>query len=58
MPVKSEMISTEDIGQQKVKQLMPNLAAYGETPQLGHYFRPSPDKLRILIGGRRTNLKA
>ena len=58
IPVISEMVATEKIGESKLKNLIPKLYGYGETLQLGHYFRPSPDGTRILIGGRKTNLKS
>jgi glycine/D-amino acid oxidase-like deaminating enzyme len=53
VPVISEMISTEPLGQNLMKSLMPKQQMHGETRQLGYYFRPSPDGTRILLGGRR-----
>jgi glycine/D-amino acid oxidase-like deaminating enzyme len=38
-----------------VRSLMPGLNMYGEALQLGHYYRPSPDGKRILLGGRRMS---
>jgi len=55
VPVISEMIATEEIGENMVKSLMPGLNMYGEALRLGHYFRPSPDGKRILLGGRRMS---
>ena len=55
VPVISEMIATEEIGENMVRSLMPSLSMYGESLQLGHYYRPSPDGKRILLGGRRMN---
>jgi glycine/D-amino acid oxidase-like deaminating enzyme len=55
VPVISEMIATEEIGENMVRSLMPSLSMYGEALQLGHYYRPSPDGRRILLGGRRMN---
>ena len=55
VPVISEMIATEEIGENMVRSLMPSLGMYGEALQLGHYYRPSPDGKRILLGGRRMN---
>ena len=53
IPVISEMISTSEIGNNRVNSLMPKLSTFGEALNLFHYFRPSPDGKRILIGGRR-----
>ena len=53
VPVISEMIATEPLGQNLMKTLMPKQQMHGETRQLGHYYRPSPDGTRILLGGRR-----
>ncbi len=56
VPVISEMIATEELGENMVRSLMPGLNMYGEALQLGHYYRPSPDGKRILLGGRRMSL--
>ena len=53
VPVISEMIATEKIGRNHVQSLMPKLTMFGESKQLGYYYRPSPDGERILLGGRR-----
>ena len=55
IPVISEMIATEKLGANRVRSLMPKLNMFGESKQLGHYYRPSPDGQRILIGGRRMH---
>ena len=55
VPVISEMIATEELGENMVRSLMPGLNMYGEALQLGHYYRPSPDRKRILLGGRRMS---
>ena len=55
VPVISEMTATEELGENMVRSLMPGLNMYGEALQLGHYYRPSPDKKRILLGGRRMS---
>ena len=54
IPVISEMISTYEIGNNRVNSLMPKLTTFGEALNLFYYFRPSPDGKRILIGGRRV----
>ncbi len=53
VPVISEMIATEPLSANLMKTLMPKQQMLGETRLLGHYFRPSPDGTRILLGGRR-----
>lgn len=53
VPVISEMIATEPLSPNLMKTLMPRQQMHGETRQLGHYYRPSPDGTRILLGGRR-----
>ena len=55
VPVISEMIATEKIGRNRVQSLMPSLTMFGESKQLGYYYRPSPDGERILLGGRRAH---
>ena len=55
VPVISEMIATEKIGRNRVQSLMPRLTMFGESKQLGYYYRPSPDGERILLGGRRAH---
>ena len=55
MPVISEMIATENIGENMVRSLMPSLSMHSELLELGFYFRPAPDRKRILLGGRRLN---
>ena len=55
VPVISEMIATEKIGRNLVQSLMPRLTMFGESKQLGYYYRPSPDGERILLGGRRAH---
>ena len=54
VPVISEMISTNSIGENRVKSLMPKLCTFAEALNVFYYFRPSPDGTRILIGGRRV----
>ena len=54
IPVASYMIATEEIGADRVRALLPKLRVYGDTKKILYYFRPSPDGLRILFGGRAT----
>ncbi|MBO6519818.1 MAG: FAD-binding oxidoreductase [Rhodospirillales bacterium] len=53
VPVISEMIATAPLSPNLMNTLMPKKQMHGETRQLGHYYRPSPDGTRILLGGRR-----
>ena len=53
VPVISEMIATEPLSPNLMNTLMPRRQMHGETRQLGHYYRPSPDGTQILFGGRR-----
>ena len=52
VPVQSCIIVTEHLGREVVKKLMPTLRMYGDTAHLHAYFRPTPDKARILLGAR------
>ena len=52
VPVASRMIATEPLSSDVMARLMPNRRMFGETRQLYHYYRPSPDGTRILFGGR------
>jgi glycine/D-amino acid oxidase-like deaminating enzyme len=54
IPVASYMIATEEIGADRVRALLPHLRVYGDTKKILYYFRPSPDGMRILFGGRAT----
>ena len=48
----SAIIVTEKLGIEQVKTLMPGMRMYGNTANLYSYFRPTPDKERILLGSR------
>ena len=52
VPAKSAIIVTENLGVDYVKKLMPKLRMYGDTSNLYSYFRPTPDRKRILLGSR------
>ncbi|MEH6359006.1 MAG: FAD-binding oxidoreductase [Pseudomonadales bacterium] len=52
IPVGSAIIATEELSNDKVKELLPRMRAYGNSANAFHYFRPSPDGKRILWGGR------
>ena len=52
VPVQSCIMVTEDLGADRIRQLMPSLRMYGNTAALYCYFRPTPDRRRILLGAR------
>ena len=52
VPAQSAIIVTEKLGTDKVSVLMPKLRMFGDTANLYSYFRPTPDRDRILIGSR------
>lgn len=52
VPVRSRIIATAELTAAQMAELMPRLMMYGDTRELGFYFRPSPDGRRILLGGR------
>ena len=52
IPVDSHMIATEQIGEERLRAMMPGLRVYGDTKRIPYYFRPSPDHTRLLFGGR------
>lgn len=52
VPVASFMIATEEIGEDRVRALLPRGRVYGDTKRVLYYYRPSPDGRRILFGGR------
>lgn len=52
VPVKSRIVVTEKLSPNLVSSLMPRGSAMGERKKLYHYFRPTPDGKRILMGGR------
>ena len=58
VPVASYMIATEELGEERVRALLPKLRVYGDTKKVLYYFRPSPDFRRILFGGRASFVDA
>jgi glycine/D-amino acid oxidase-like deaminating enzyme len=52
VPIPSFLIATEDLGEARVKALIPNARMMVETRDKHLYYRPSPDRKRIVIGGR------
>lgn len=52
IPIGSYMIATEPIEQELMDRLMPKNRIVGDTRKLVYYYRASPDRSRILFGGR------
>lgn len=52
VPLRSRIIATEDLGEERVRALVPGLKMLTDTRAMTYYFRPSPDGRRILFGGR------
>ncbi|MGH6763637.1 MAG: NAD(P)/FAD-dependent oxidoreductase [Phyllobacterium sp.] len=52
VPLRSRIIATEDLGEERVRSLVPGLKMLTDTRAMTYYFRPSPDGRRILFGGR------
>ena len=52
IPVPSFIIATEDLGEVRVKALIPSGRMIVESRTRHCYYRPSPDGRRILFGGR------
>jgi len=50
--IPSFLIATEDLGENRVRELIPNSRMIVETRDKHLYYRPSPDLKRIVIGGR------
>lgn len=52
IPIGSYMIATEALPPETVNRLMPHDRAYSDTRKVVYYYRLSPDRTRILFGGR------
>lgn len=52
IPIGSYMIATEEIPQSLMQQLMPTNRVLTDSRKLVYYYRPSPDRKRIVFGGR------
>ncbi len=52
VPVPSRIIVTAPLPPETMARLMPKRRMLGETRQMFHYYRPTPDGTRILFGGR------
>lgn len=52
VPVASYIIATEPLGEERVRELFPDLRMIADTKRVLYYFRPSPDGTRVIFGGR------
>jgi glycine/D-amino acid oxidase-like deaminating enzyme len=52
VPVRSRIIATAPLSNNLMAELMPKGVMCAETRKLHYYYRPSPDRTRILFGGR------
>ena len=52
VPVRSRIIATAPLSNNLMSELMPKGVMCSETRKLHYYYRPSPDRTRILFGGR------
>ena len=50
--IPSFLIATEELGEARVRELIPKARMMVETRDKHLYYRPSPDRKRIVIGGR------
>ncbi|MFQ5954505.1 MAG: NAD(P)/FAD-dependent oxidoreductase [Kiloniellales bacterium] len=53
VPIPSQIIATAPLMPELMRRLMPKRRMIGESRNLYHYYRPSPDGTRIVFGGRR-----
>ncbi len=54
IPIGSYMIATEPLPTELMDRLMPTHRTIGDTRKVIYYYRPSPDRRRIIFGGRVT----
>jgi glycine/D-amino acid oxidase-like deaminating enzyme len=52
VPIPSFLFATEALGEDRVRSLIPNGRMIVETGDRHRYYRPSPDRTRIVFGGR------
>lgn len=52
MPISSTVVASEEIGEDRVRALLPKLCPVIDTKRVVCYVRPSPDHRKILFGGR------
>ena len=54
IPIGSYMIATEPLPKTLMDRLLPTNRNLGDTRKVVYYYRPSPDRTRIIFGGRVT----
>jgi glycine/D-amino acid oxidase-like deaminating enzyme len=54
VPLQSSIIATEELGPERMAALFPTGAIINDTKRILSYFRPSPDRRRLIYGGRAT----
>ncbi len=52
IPIGSYIIATEPLAVATMESLMPKMRVISDTRRVVYYYRPSPDRSRILFGGR------
>ena len=52
IPIGSYIIATEPLAEGLIDELMPRHRIYSDSRKVVHYYRASPDRTRILFGGR------
>jgi glycine/D-amino acid oxidase-like deaminating enzyme len=52
IPIGSYIIATESLSQETMRRLMPKNRVISDTRKVVYYYRASPDRTRILFGGR------
>lgn len=52
IPIGSYIIATQELPKAQIDRLMPTDRILSDTRKLVYYYRPSPDRKRILFGGR------
>jgi len=52
IPIGSYMIATEPLPPETMRRLFPNNRMIADTKKVLYYYRPSPDRTRVLFGGR------
>ncbi|HIP78276.1 MAG TPA: FAD-binding oxidoreductase, partial [Kiloniellaceae bacterium] len=55
VPIGSYMIATEPLAREVMDRVMPTERIVSDTRRVVYYYRPSPDRTRILFGGRVTS---
>lgn len=58
VPIPSFIVATEHLGQDRIAQLLPTGRMIVETRYRHCYYRPSPDRTRIVFGGRAAMFEA